>query len=75
MKQQYKARWAQPGKPSLGNVTFDAHSDESAKKLADKIAVQICLTNTPRTLDRFSNSGRGSFVCIETLNTGRTWPV
>jgi hypothetical protein len=46
----YTARWAHPGQPSIGNVSFDAQSDYHAKLRADKIARDIRLTNTPRTI-------------------------
>ncbi len=61
MKQQYKARWGQPGKPSTGNVSFDANSDDAAKKTADRIARELGLTNTPRTI---TNSNGATIECI-----------
>ena len=66
MKQHnYNARWARPGQPSIGNVSFSAASDTRAKKRADKIAREIGLPNTPRTLTRDG-------TLIEVLNTGMT---
>lgn len=65
--QHYIARWAQPGQPSIGNVSFVARSDTEAKRKADKIAHQIGLPSTPRTLTR-------GYTTIETLNRGLTWP-
>lgn len=64
MKQQYTARWGQPGHPSLGNVSFDARSDYEAKQRADKIAREINLTKTPRTI----TDSKGNL--IECINTG-----
>jgi hypothetical protein len=61
----YIARWAQAGRPSIGNVSFYATSHALAKRKADKIAVEIGLPNTPRTI-----------VCegevIECISTGIT---
>jgi hypothetical protein len=51
-KHYYTARWAQPGQPSIGNVSFEAISDHHAKLQADKIGQQIGLPNTPRTITR-----------------------
>ncbi len=51
-KHYYTARWAQPGQPSIGNVSFYANSDQAAEKQADKIGHQIGLPNTPRTISR-----------------------
>lgn len=65
MKIHYTARWAQPGQPSIGNVSFYARSDREAKRKADQIARELGLPNTPRTLSRGA-------VCVEVLNTGRT---
>lgn len=68
MKQNhYTARWAQPGQPSIGNVSFTARSDAEAKRKADRIAGEIGLPSTPRTLSR-------GFETIEVLNTGKTNP-
>ncbi len=61
----YTARWAQPGHPSLGNVSFDASNDSVAKRQADKIAREIGLTRTPRTI---TEGGR----VVEVLSTGRS---
>jgi hypothetical protein len=65
MKAHYTARWAQPGHPSIGNVSFFAASDSAAKRKADRIAHEIGLPNTPRTLSRGAE-------CIEVLDTGTT---
>lgn len=65
MKTQYTARWAPHGQPSIGNVSFFARSDAEAKRKADRIAREIGLPNTPRTLSRGAQ-------CIEVLSTGRT---
>ncbi len=51
-KKYYTARWAQPGHPSIGNVSFYAVSDHHARLQADKIGRQIGLPNTPRTITR-----------------------
>lgn len=49
-RKYYYARWSLAGKPSIGNVSFWAGDDEIAKRRADKIAVEINLTRTPRTI-------------------------
>jgi len=54
----YNARWSTGG-PSLGNVSFEAGSDDVAENKAEKIAKEIGLPNTPYTISR----------------TGRTWYV
>jgi hypothetical protein len=46
----YTARWAQTGRPTIGNVSFEAQSDYHAKLRANKIAKEISCTNTPRTI-------------------------
>ncbi len=63
----YTAKWGRTGESSIGNVSFSARSDSEAKRKADKIACEIGLPNTPRTLQR------GAEV-IEVLQTGRTQP-
>ena len=66
-RKYYTARWALPGKPSLGNVSFTAASDHGAKRKADRVAKEIGLRKIPRTLtceDRL----------VETLTCGMTWP-
>lgn len=50
MKKLYKARWAIAGQPSLGSVDVEAKSDEVAIQKFDKIAHEIGLPNTPRTI-------------------------
>lgn len=49
-KKHYTARWAQAGHPSIANVSFDASHLENAKRQADKIAKELGVTNTPRTI-------------------------
>ena len=46
----YTARWAQAGHPSIANVIFDASNDEVASRRADKIARELGVANTPRTI-------------------------
>lgn len=58
----YTARWAQAGKPSRGNVSFEAKSDDHAKIKANKIAREIDCTNTPRTI----TCGGKVIECIQT---------
>jgi len=58
----YTARWAQAGKPSRGNVSFEAQSDHHAKLRADKIAGEIDCTRTPRTI----TCGGEVIECIQT---------
>jgi hypothetical protein len=67
VKMNYKARWSRNGIISEGNVSFTARSDAEAKRKADKIAREIGLPNTPRTLMRESTT-------IEVLSTGVTTP-
>jgi len=67
MLKNYKARWGHPGKSAIGNVSFSASTDAIAKRKADKIADQLGLPCTPRTLSR------GNQI-IEVLTTGRTHP-
>ena len=52
MTSNYKAVWAQAGKPSIANVSFVAVSDYHAKLQADKIAQDLGVTHTPRTLTK-----------------------
>jgi len=49
-KKHYTARWAQAGKPSIANVSFESSHDTNAKRQADKIARELNVTNTPRTI-------------------------
>lgn len=46
-KTLYQARW---GFPSIANVSFEAASDYRAIQRADKIARELGVTNTPRTI-------------------------
>ena len=61
----YSARWARPGQPSIGNVSFQACSDAAAKRKADRLARELGLSNIPRTLAR-------GYETIEVLQTGTT---
>jgi hypothetical protein len=56
----YKARWGQTGAPDIANVSFEARSDYEAKLRADKIARELGVTHTPRTIQR---SGGGMVEC------------
>ena len=49
-KKHYTARWALAGRPSTANVTIVTSHAENAKKIADKIAREMGVTNTPRTI-------------------------
>lgn len=49
-KPLYKARWAMPGRPSLGSVDFTARNDLAAIAKADRIGVEIGLPRMPRTI-------------------------
>jgi len=62
-KKHYTARWAQAGKPSIANVSFEASHDANAKLRANKIARELGVTNTPRTI---VNDGR----LVECIWTG-----
>ena len=60
-KRHYTARWAQAGHPSIANVSFEASHDTNAKRVADKLAREMNVTRTPRTITRDG-------VLIETLS-------
>lgn len=64
--QHYIARWSRDGS-TLGNVSFTARNDTEAKRKADRIARDIGLPNTPRTLSR-------GYQTIESLTRGTTQP-
>lgn len=64
-KHHYNARWARPGHPSIANVSFDASTDANAKRAADKIARELGVTQTPRTIMR-------GVEVIEVNNKGTT---
>ena len=66
-RKYYTARWALPGHPSIGNVSFYAGDDGIAKRRADRVAKQINLCNTPRTI---TEAGR----VVEVLDRGLTKP-
>ena len=51
-KHHYTARWAQAGKPSIANVSFDAISDYHARVQATKIARELGVSNVPRTITK-----------------------
>lgn len=59
----YTARWAQPGQTSIANVSFEARSDYHAKKSANKIARDLGVTRTPRTITKDA-------TLIECIQTG-----
>jgi hypothetical protein len=62
-KQHYNARWGKAGFSSIANVSYEASHDANAIKRADKIARELGVTNTPRTITR-------NGILIEILNTG-----
>jgi hypothetical protein len=51
-KHYYNARWAVNGHPSIANVSFYASHDANAIRRADKIARELGVTNTPRTITK-----------------------
>jgi hypothetical protein len=59
----YTARWAQAGQPSIANVSFEARSEYEAKQRANKIARELGLRTSPRTI---MQSGGGLIECINT---------
>lgn len=64
-KMKYKARWER-GCTSVADVDFEARSDYEAKQVANKLARELGVTNTPRTITR-----RGpSYDLIECIQTG-----
>lgn len=67
-RKYYVARWALAGHPSIGNVSFWAGDDGIAKRRADKVAREISLTRTPRTLTE------GSRVVEVLADRGMTKP-
>ena len=48
----YVAKWAQAGHPSIANVSFYATGDYRASQKADRIARDLGVTKTPRTIQR-----------------------
>lgn len=51
-KQKYRAIWQQAGQSERANVDFSAKDDADAIKQADRIAVEVQSTNTPRRITR-----------------------
>lgn len=67
-KINYTARWIPIGAVcALANVSFTASSDAMAKRRADKIAKDLNVTRTPRTL---TSEGR----VVECIATGLSNP-
>lgn len=64
-KIRYRAIWQQAGQPESANIDFDTVSDHHAKKVADGLARQLGVTNTPRTIIR-----RDNHKTIEMINKG-----
>ena len=62
-KHYYVVRWALAGQPSIANVSFDSSHSTNAKRQANKLARELGVTQTPRTI---TCDGR----LIETLTTG-----
>lgn len=60
----YKARWGQAGQPATASVDFYAKDDEAAKTEANRIARELGVTNTPRTI--MQGLGGGMVECITT---------
>ncbi len=60
-KHQYNARWSH-GASSIANVSFSAVSDHHAKKQANRIARELNVTHTPRTIQK----GAQVIECITT---------
>jgi len=46
----YTARWSRTGTVSIANVSFWAANDYTASLQADKIARELNVTGTPRTI-------------------------
>ena len=67
-KFQYTAKWANPGQGSIANVSFKAASDNRASLCADKIARDLRLTRSPRTLECWKD---GKHVVVEVLENAR----
>ena len=67
-KFQYTARWANPGQGSLANVSFEASSDNRASLRADKIARDLHLIHSPRTIQCWKN---GKHIIVEELKSAR----
>lgn len=62
---RYTAKWTPwDSAVALGNVSFDARDDDEASEKADRLAVEIGLPNTPRTIQRGG-------TCVQMLTTGR----
>jgi hypothetical protein len=62
----YTAKWAQAGHPSFANVSFEARSDYEAKQKANRIARELNIQHTPRTIMK---SGGGVIECINTARS------
>jgi hypothetical protein len=58
----YTAKWAQAGHPTVASVSFEASSDYHAKIQANRIANELGVTNTPRTIQK----GAELVECIQT---------
>lgn len=63
IRRLYEVRWAQAGKPSIANVQIRTTTLANCKRAANKVAKQLGVTNTPRTI---VSEGR----VLESLVTG-----
>jgi hypothetical protein len=59
----YTANWGRAGQPSTANVSFEARSDYEAKEKANRVARELGLRISPRTIMK---SGGGLIECINT---------
>lgn len=66
-KNNYNVIWQRAGQPSIANVSLTASTDHNAKQQANKIARELGVTNTPRTITAWKD---GKYVTIESINTG-----
>jgi len=51
-KHSYCANWTSAGGSSIANVSFEAVSDHHAKLQADKLARELNVTNSQRTITK-----------------------
>jgi hypothetical protein len=67
-KFQYTARWANPEQNPITSVSFEASSDNRASLRADKIARDLHLIHSPRTIQCWKN---GKQIIVEELESAR----
>lgn len=66
-KHKYKVIWQMVGHTQSANVSLTTSSDHNASQQANKIARELGVTNTPRTISRWKD---GAYSVIEVLDKG-----